>query len=136
MPIASKKIGFETRLPKKVFAPGEPIPIEFRLHNVRQIPITNIRIYLRKRAYYLNNISVYQFKTDVLSDFELGNLDELKDSDFSSYSLTLPLSTPPTSAFLNSPVYTYKIIIKVSTAGFNCCTKAEIPIYITNLNSC
>lgn len=129
-PIPSKKLELEIRLPKRVFAAVESIPIDFELHNLGLVPIRKIRIYLQKKVLFHNDFSTTRNKNKI-GVFVLRNIQQVEFKHFTGYSLSVCACTPPSVLTFPCPIRTsYKFVIKICTSGSNTSVKAKIPIYI------
>lgn len=130
-PHCSKKIELITELSKGIFAPGDVIPINFEFVNLKNIPIKNIRIYLKKTAYNPNNLPGFQWKTEILNTCQLGRFPKLRYTHFNNSSLLIPSAAAYTS--FDPPTISYEFIIKVIPLGLYRSAKVKIPIYISGM---
>lgn len=116
----------KVNLPKRIFAPGDLIPLDFRLHNEGLLRIRKIKVYLEKK--YTVNLGLSN-KKKIVSEDSFSLIRCSKNSIISGHSLPIPIRTPETSMLL--PNVSYKLVIKVYPSGFYRCAKIKIPIYIS-----
>lgn len=129
-PICSKPFTFEIHLPKTGFAPGESIPIDLRITNIKLVPIKVVQVYLHQRIYYPDEDTVFRYENHIICSKRIINIPQ-KESElyFDQYLFIPPL--PPTSNGLSASLkITYKFKVKIIVPGPMFCPTVEVPITI------